>query len=220
MMLTAESRLKMRLAKLGLKRGPHKPETIEKIRKANEGKKHLEESKAKMKQKKQEHWKDPAFRNRMLEVLHKIHVSNTQPRELRFCACGCGFSFEILITGKKRFVSGHNPNRLKSKAFPTSLEKRVISLVREFNLPFEYVGHGKVWINKANPDFVATDGTKRVLEVFCNYYKARKYGTVDNYQQLRMQKYSKEGFEVTFIGDDCLEYPDWKQRCLAKIGAI
>lgn len=53
---TLETKLKMRLVKLGKKRGPHKLETIEKIKKSNLGRKHSEKSKEKIKQKALDQW--------------------------------------------------------------------------------------------------------------------------------------------------------------------
>lgn len=35
---------------------------------------------------------------------HPLYVG----RLIRYCECGCGTTFEILTTSKKRFVSGHN----------------------------------------------------------------------------------------------------------------
>jgi len=36
------------------------------------------------------------------------------PREIRFCECGCGETFECLINSKQRFIHGHN-GRCRSK---------------------------------------------------------------------------------------------------------
>lgn len=47
---------------------------------------------------------------------------------------------------------------------PTSLEKEMMSLISEYQLPYRYVGNGKVWIGGKNPDFINED-TKTVIEV-------------------------------------------------------
>ena len=49
---------------------------------------------------------------------------------------------------------------------PTKPEKRLSELFRELGLPYAYVGNGKLVINGFNPDFVNTNGQKKLVEVF------------------------------------------------------
>ena len=53
---------------------------------------------------------------------------------------------------------------------PTKPERIFMDIIKRDNLPFKYVGNGKLWIGKLNPDFVATDGSKRLVEVFGCYW--------------------------------------------------
>lgn len=41
-------------------------------------------------------------------IYHHNTVLQKTPRETRICECGCGGIFECMITGKKRFIHGHN----------------------------------------------------------------------------------------------------------------
>ena len=45
---------------------------------------------------------------------------------------------------------------------PTSWEKIIIDLCEKYNLPFRYVGNGQVIINYGNPDFICTNGQKKI----------------------------------------------------------
>lgn len=83
---------------------------------------------------------------------------------------------------------------------PTSYEKTFIDTIIKNNLPYKYVGNGEVWIGNANPDFINTNGEKKVIEVFHDYYKILQYGSVKNYKRIRKDHYRKYGFTCLFLG--------------------
>lgn len=49
---------------------------------------------------------------------------------------------------------------------PTKIETRLIQIIKEHHLPFRYCGDGSVVILGKNPDFISTDGKKKIIEVF------------------------------------------------------
>jgi hypothetical protein len=49
---------------------------------------------------------------------------------------------------------------------PTKLEKRIIDIIEKNRYPFKYVGDGTVVIAGLNPDFISTDISKKIIEVF------------------------------------------------------
>lgn len=53
---------------------------------------------------------------------------------------------------------------------PTQLERKVMEIIKDKNLSFRYTGDWSFLIGRLNPDFVATNGEKVVLEVFGNYW--------------------------------------------------
>lgn len=63
------------------------------------------------------------------------------------------------VENKKRMLRG-----LIKK--PTNPEKRIIRLIAEKNLPLKYVGAGNEFIGRFNPDFITTNDTKKIIEVF------------------------------------------------------
>jgi len=48
---------------------------------------------------------------------------------------------------------------------PNKPEKIIIKLLKENSLPFEYAGDGKIVIGRKNPDFISTNGDKKVIEM-------------------------------------------------------
>jgi hypothetical protein len=69
----------------------------------------------------------------------------------------------------------------------------------------EYVGDGKFWITShgkhINPDFRDTDGGRVVIEVFCDYWKERTYGSVEQYLDERKEQCEDQGYVVVFLND-------------------
>ena len=84
---------------------------------------------------------------------------------------------------------------------PTSFEKIIIDLIKEYNLPYKYVGDGAFLIGYKNPDFVEINGKKICVEVFYNYFKERDFGTVENYKEQRSRHFAKYGWKTIFIDE-------------------
>jgi len=45
------------------------------------------------------------------------------------------------------------------------MDKKFIEICAKYNLPFKYVGDGKFWIERMNPDFVEVNGKKLAVEI-------------------------------------------------------
>jgi len=62
---------------------------------------------------------------------------------------------------------------------PTKPEKKMMEIIKEYNLPYKYVGDGSFWIGKnpsVNPDFINVNGAKKVIEVFGDYWHRNDNG--------------------------------------------
>jgi hypothetical protein len=95
---------------------------------------------------------------------------------------------------------------------PTSYENKIINLIEKFNLPFKYVGNGKVWLGNFNPDFIECNGKKLLIETYCSYWH------IQNYEKQRYAIFKKYGnFRTLFINEDDLERKDWESHNLNKI---
>ena len=66
---------------------------------------------------------------------------------------------------KKRFV----------RMIPSRLETKTINIIKKLKLPYKFVGNGKFFIERKNPDFININGEKIAIEVFYRGYKTAKY---------------------------------------------
>ncbi|MFH1592509.1 MAG: NUMOD3 domain-containing DNA-binding protein [Candidatus Woesearchaeota archaeon] len=113
----------------------------------------------------------------------------------------------------------HRRKLLKSRfECPNKFEKKCINLFKENNLPLKFVGDLKdeeFYIDGKIPDFVSTNDKKIIVEVFHDYYKIRRYGSIENYKKDREKIFSKYGWRTLFVTLD--EINSNPQECLNKI---
>jgi len=98
---------------------------------------------------------------------------------------------------------------------PNKPEKFIISLIKTNNLPFNYVGDGKVWLKGPrhlfNPDFLSKN-PKHIIEVFGNYWHNKK--GCKGRDKERIKTYSKYGYKTLIIWEHELKTPS---QVLSKI---
>ena len=79
---------------------------------------------------------------------------------------------------------------------PTKLEQKFMDIINKWNLPFRYCGNGKVVIDGKSPDFISTNGEKKLIEVFgevfhnpnktfmsCISYHQTEHGRIEFFKQ-------------------------------------
>ena len=79
------------------------------------------------------------------------------------------------------------------KRKPTSIERRVINIIDEHQLPYRYVGDGEIWIAGKCPDFINIDGEKKLIELQGDYWHTKEE------TQNRAKFFNAYGFETLFI---------------------
>ena len=79
------------------------------------------------------------------------------------------------------------------KRRPTLLEQKVISIINKYNLPYDYVGDGKVFIACKVPDFINNNGEKKLIEVAGDYWH-----TPEEMEQ-RVKHFAKYGFKTLIL---------------------
>jgi anti-sigma28 factor (negative regulator of flagellin synthesis) len=84
---------------------------------------------------------------------------------------------------------------------PSSLEIKMMSLIKRFKLPYAYVGNGKFWIEKYNPDFINNNGEKIAIETFCREHKQKFRGNVEGWKRERIKVFNKYGWKVLFFDE-------------------
>jgi len=68
----------------------------------------------------------------------------------------------------------------RRKHIPNNFELRGIRIIQNYQLPYKFVGDGKVSINGLCPDFIATDGKKKIIEFFGEPYHEPKNTWLEN----------------------------------------
>ncbi len=94
-----------------------------------------------------------------------------------------------------------NPERYKkiystnSKA-PTIPEKKIEYIINNFIRKYEYVGDGKFWIERFNPDFIDFNN-KNIIEVYGNYW--HNLDGAKRRDKKRLEIYKKHGYRTLII---------------------
>jgi len=83
----------------------------------------------------------------------------------------------------------------------SSLEKRVLVVIKKYNLPYKFVGNGKFFIERKCPDFVNTNGEKKAIEVYSRRHKGLFKGNVEKWKEERQKIFAKYGWKIIFIED-------------------
>jgi len=102
-----------------------------------------------------------------------------------FCSQVCK-----MINQRKRGIFSRTPNKVEGK---------LISLLKENNLPFKYVGDGEVWLGNRNPDFINANGKKQVIELLGTYWHPLFDGAN------RIEHYKQYGFDCLAVWEDELK---------------
>lgn len=83
---------------------------------------------------------------------------------------------------------------------PNKLEKRIISIINLGELPFEFVGDGKVVLYGTVPDFIQCNGKKQIIEVFGDYWHRKgSKGSGVRSEAGRKSLYSKLGYTTLIL---------------------
>ena len=100
----------------------------------------------------------------------------------RFCTRECYYLFWKTHDYGRKLALGALLTR------PTSLEKKMISIINKYSLPYKYVGNGQIWIGGKNPDFIHK--TKQKLIEVGNVYHHQ-----NNYAEKRQTHFAEYGWE-------------------------
>jgi len=97
----------------------------------------------------------------------------------------------------------HISNSIKaSHVFPNKVEQYIMSVL-DFAFPNEwkYVGSGEVIIGRMNPDFINTNGQKKVIEVFGDYWHSEEVVGRDkkHEEQHRIDRFKDYGFQALIL---------------------
>ncbi|MBA7695554.1 hypothetical protein ES703_104183 [subsurface metagenome] len=137
--------------------------------------------------------------------------------EIGYCACGCGEKIHKYDSrGRLRYYKkGHSKlgqfkkgqipwnkgkkrdskvvHRMLTIRSPNKQEKYLTALFEEHNLPYHFVGNGKVIIEGKCPDFINYNGLKKIIEFFGEYWHKPE----DEF--IKREFYARYGYEMLDI---------------------
>jgi len=79
---------------------------------------------------------------------------------------------------------------------PSSLEEEFMKLIEKNNLPFKYVGDGKIIIEGFCPDFIESNGKKLIIEIFGPWHERED---IQKRDKRRLITYPKYGYKTLIL---------------------
>lgn len=129
-------------------------------------------------------------RQRMLGA-NNHNYGRPMPEETRQKMIASKKAFFEKMTGEKRSAWMKHWHNWQKR--PTSIEQWLIDAAEDRLLPLRYVGNGKYWVAGLNPDFVSTDGSNRIVEMFGDYWHK---GQNENH---RIARFKEVGYECLVV---------------------
>jgi len=77
---------------------------------------------------------------------------------------------ELGLEMRPHVAALHQSRHKRKVVLPTKPERKLIQIIEDFNLLYRYVGDSSFCIGPMNPDFISLNGTKKVIEVFGDYW--------------------------------------------------
>lgn len=106
----------------------------------------------------------------------------------------------IKQTGRK-LTREHIRNSLRRRPM-SSLEIKFQQIIQNNNLPYVFVGNGKFFIERKNPDFINTNGEKIAIEVFCKKHKMQfRNMNIKDWKKERQEIFNKYGWKLIFMDE-------------------
>lgn len=160
------------------------------------------EYRSKMIEERQRRWQDPKFKEKMYVANKKAWENPERKDHMRERIKALWQTSEY----REKVVSNviHSIHER-----PTNPEKELIGIIEQYNLPFKYVGDGSLIIGSLNPDFIHSNGKKKVIEVFGRVFHdpEESFFEVSWKRQYwgRMSYYSQLGYDCLILWDDELK---------------
>jgi len=134
------------------------------------------------------------------------HLTEKTKEKLRQVLTGRFVSEETKRKHREYWADEDWANRQRKLQFegmqlkPNKPETALLELLNEYYpSEWEYVGDGKIVIERLTPDFINTNGQKLIIEMFGDYWhgKGQKPNSISS--EKRIQKYAKYGYRTLII---------------------
>jgi very-short-patch-repair endonuclease len=168
--------------------------TKNKISQSHKGKKLTEEHKHKIGQASKLLWKNPHYRKKMCEMSkslwQKPNFIKNKSKKMKLHWQNQTYKEKVI----RSIMVGNN-------IIPNKPEQKLISFFKKNNLPYKFVGDGKLIISGKCPDFVNCNGQKKIIELFGDYWHSKQItGNKKNQEEFQRKALFKEfGFTTLII---------------------
>ena len=149
-------------------------------------------------------WKDPVYRENKIKQLKESNSGKNNPN----------YGNRYNHTEKtKKFIGESSKKLWKNPEYvkkvlsalqkkPSGCEATLIYIIEKHGLPFRYVGDGQVVIEGKIPDFVGTNDSRKIIEMFGTPWHDPNHSDKIDVAYNRTEKGRKEFFSQ--LGYDCL----------------
>lgn len=83
----------------------------------------------------------------------------------------------------------------------SSLEIKFEEIVNKLNLPYKFVGNGKIMVARKCPDFVDSNGKKIAIEVYYKRHKEIFRKGLEEWKAERIKIFSENGWKIIFLDE-------------------
>ena len=108
-------------------------------------------------------------------------------------------NISIANVGKK--LTKEHIKKALGRRYRSSLELKFEQIISKLNLPYKFVGNGKFFIERKNPDFVNTNGEKIAVEVFYRRHKEYFSGGVKKWMENRRKIFNEYGWKIEYFNE-------------------
>jgi hypothetical protein len=133
-------------------------------------------------------WKSPAFIKKMQKISQSAKFIEKQRQSMQ----------QLWKNEKYRQTMLPKLFNLLSKRKPSDLEIRIINIISQNQLPWKFVGNGKLIIADKNPDFVHAN-KKIIAEAYSKHWKSIDGKTVSSWKRNRERLFAQLGYKTIFI---------------------
>lgn len=99
----------------------------------------------------------------------------------------------------------------KVNTCPNTYEQKIIDVCEHMHYPFTFVGDKFNVIEDKSPDFIDSNGSHKIIEVYSKHWHKA------DYEATRGKFFEDRGYATLFLSDDDLNDENWQEVCSDKI---
>lgn len=144
------------------------------------------------------HWKGgKSYNNKCIDCQKHISYASTRCKK-----CAVKLMPHMYIKNKPWLRTKEVIKKALRRRLPSSLEAKFQAIVDKYQLPYKFVGNGKFFIERKNPDFININGEKKAVEVYARIHKEKLRNlSIGKWKKERQEVFAKYGWEIIFFDE-------------------